>query len=1059
MKTLNLERNVLAGFIAASMAFMTLAALTWNFTREALSEKDFATHTQEVLAGVHAIETDLYRAEAGQRAYLISGKQPYLDDRNVALGLLQKDIQQLVRLAADNARQQARLVHLGEEIKQRIDLFERTARKYEAEGLAAVQLTFGASAPPMERIRPHIEGILEEENRLFKLRRDAASDSAAAAQYGFFGLVALLAIVLPLLYIRVRQESFNRAQSQAALQRLTDVLDSTPDIVAMSDSRSRGLYFNRSARAMLALGDEDATRIDVRTIYPGWAQEKIRGQAIAAAVATGSWSGETAFLSRDGKEIPVSQVIISHRQHDGTISLSTIARSIAERKKAEELAEQAAKYTASAAKALTLYNTHADREQVLEGTLNILADNHPFPVTAFYAYDEWGGNLRLSAAHGAPAGTRTLIKLGEGLVGEAARSMRLIRIDYPDTMPAGLSVEAGFGNVTPAALLFSPVTYQKHLLGVLALAATEPVSQRELSFVEILSTQLGAALHTIKQLDDMRLLTEQLRIRSEEITTKNKQLEEASRMKSEFLANMSHELRTPLNAIIGFSEVIMNGLTGPVNAEQEQYLSDVLSSGHHLLTLINDILDLSKVESGYTTLHFELTDPATLVATGLAMLRERSAARHVTLSSSIEPGLEKLYLDPRRTRQIVYNLMSNAVKFASDGGPVDISLQRVPRARIESMREGPDIRLFPPLDKVCDDFLGISVSDTGIGIGAEDMQRLFEPFIQIDSSYSRKHDGTGLGLALVRKLVELHGGGLMLQSAPDKGSRFTVWLPWRDLPLAGQEALAPEPAINREPGIPALDASITPAILLVEDEPAAARLMRTQLEADGYRVTHALDAETGLKLAAEMRPDAIVLDIVLPGMDGWDMLARIKQDPATSAIPVVIVSITDDTSHGFALGASQVLTKPVSSDELLAALATVGLMPPNGEKILIADDDPKAVSLVSIHLKAAGFVPVAAYGGREAIEMAISNEPALVVLDLMMPDVSGFDVVRALRTHPDTSDVPIVILTAKMLTLEDRASLNGKVQRIIEKTDFDPAALNGEVKRALAKRWQRKKSV
>jgi DNA-binding response OmpR family regulator len=307
---------------------------------------------------------------------------------------------------------------------------------------------------------------------------------------------------------------------------------------------------------------------------------------------------------------------------------------------------------------------------------------------------------------------------------------------------------------------------------------------------------------------------------------------------------------------------------------------------------------------------------------------------------------------------------------------------------------------------------------------------------------------------MILRLAELHEGAAMARSDVGKGSTFTVWLPWRMEAILNIEMpVVPcqQDASVREVDLLHLKAGSNALVLVVEDDPQTAKILRLQMENEGYRVIHASNAETGLRLAEEKQPCAIVLDIMLPGMDGWQMLTKIKQTKSIADIPVVIVSITDDASRGFALGASQVLTKPITQDELMSALSSLGFTPAQHANVLVADDDPKAVSLISLHLNAAGFTPIGAYGGREAIEIAMDKKPALIVLDLMMPEVSGFDVMQALHRNPATVNIPIIVLTAKILTQEDRERLNGKVQRIIEKSRFDPAILYGEVKRALAR--------
>lgn len=1060
-----LQRKILSGFMIATVALTTLAGLTWNFSRRMLDATAFVSHTHRVLYGIRDFEAQFYRASAAQRSYIISGNKTYLQEFNQALEAINRELDDLDFLTADNFKQKQRVAQLRQNLAQRIGIFRQFIRLHDEQGLAAVRAQYGAGRVVSQKILALLKDMETEENFLLQQRQQAEQYRTLAAETGFLALLLVLALILPLLYLRIRNDIRQRAQAQAEMKRLTDVLDSTPDIVTMADSSGKPAYFNRAARMQLGIGDKDPAQVDLSGLLPPWAYRRLVDESMPAALSAGTWSGESAYVAPDGKEIPVSQVVIAHQQPDGSASFSAISRSIADRKEAERLVREAAKYNQSNADALALYNTEPDRERVLDGTLGILAKDHPFPVSAFYAFDEWAGVLLLRAAHGAPKQTKPIVKLGEGLIGEAAQQLRTIQLAADDRPLDDLLIDAGFGEVRPAALLFVPVVYRGTLHGVLALASVAAPGERDRHFVELIATQLGAALHNIKQFENMKLLADQLRKRNDEIAQKNEEVEQASRMKSEFLANMSHELRTPLNAIIGFSEVLRDGIAGPVSQEQKEYANDILSSGQHLLSLINDILDLSKIEAGYMTLDLEPVDPAALADSGVSVLKEKAMSHRVALSRQVEPGLGELMLDARKAKQIIYNLLSNAVKFTPDGGRVELSLRRVTRREIESResrREAPGSRVFPLQDGRCLEFLEIEVRDTGIGMSAEGLQKLFEPFTQIDSSHTRQYEGTGLGLAMVRRLAELHGGGAMVESEPGKGSRFIAWLPWRrpeerHAPVPGTrqpQAAAADPALEADRNLnhPLPPSGAAPLVLVVEDDPKASQLFRMQLEAEGYRIAHAPHAEAGIALAAELRPDAIVLDILLPGIDGWQMLTRLKQAPETAAIPVVIVSITDNPARGFALGASQVLTKPVKQDELMSALAVLGLQEPDGECVLVVDDDPKAVSLMSVQLKAAGLTPIGAYGGQEAIDLAISRKPALIVLDLMMPQVSGFDVVHALRALPDTAQIPVLILTAKTLMPEDRERLNGKVQRIIEKSEFDTPLLQSEIKRALARR-------
>ncbi|HYD58737.1 MAG TPA: response regulator [Noviherbaspirillum sp.] len=531
---------------------------------------------------------------------------------------------------------------------------------------------------------------------------------------------------------------------------------------------------------------------------------------------------------------------------------------------------------------------------------------------------------------------------------------------------------------------------------------------------------------------ELERLGSELEAANDLLEERNFQLREADRLKSDFLANMSHELRTPLNAIIGFSEVMKDGLAGELPAQQKEYITDIHTSGKHLLSLINDILDLSKVESGKMTLELERYQVPSLVRDGLQVVREKALVGRIQLSSDVEEGLGDIWVDGRKTKQILYNLLSNAVKFTPEGGQVHLTARKVGKDRF-------------PQDSHAH-YLEVTVSDTGIGISAQDQARLFQPFTQIDSTLSRRHDGTGLGLVLLKRLAELHGGGVMLQSEPGKGSTFTVWLPWRVDDSASAPADLPDaPAVKVPP--------IAPLALVIEDDDPAANLLRVQLEDGGFRVVRAATAERGLALAASERPDVIILDILLPGgADGWHVLEQIKHDPQLSKVPVVIVSILADCNHGLSLGAAQVLQKPVSRADLLQALEDIGF--PAGvdlaqRTVLVVDDDRRAVELLRTHLAAAHYDVLPAFGGREGIELARSGRPDLIVLDLMMPEVNGFGVVEALKDDPATRTIPIIVVTAKPINDDDRQRLNGHVRNIMRKAEFNHGRFIGEVRRAL----------
>ncbi len=531
---------------------------------------------------------------------------------------------------------------------------------------------------------------------------------------------------------------------------------------------------------------------------------------------------------------------------------------------------------------------------------------------------------------------------------------------------------------------------------------------------------------------------------------KNVELEEASRMKSEFLANMSHELRTPLNAIIGFSEVLRDGLMGDMTEEQRGFIGDIFSSGQHLLSLINDILDLSKVEAGKMLLDLESVPVTSLFMNSLSIIREKAAAREIRLSLDAAEELGSTQADARKVKQIIYNLLSNAVKFTPERGAVTLRANRVPRAEVgQPGGTWAASRSFPLAENEFAEFIRISVIDSGIGISPEGLEHLFTPFSQIDSGLSRKFEGTGLGLAMVKLLAELHGGTMAVESTPGQGSCFTVWLPLRSPQEPAVVLTAPKaPAVRSK-------AALAGALiaLVVEDDTKSAELIRVQLEAEGFKVLLATTAEQALALL-KLQPVALItLDIMLPELDGWEFLSRIKQQPTFNRIPVVIISIVADRSKGYSLGAAAVMQKPISRQELHESLVHLGLFPlaPGKQlKVLVVDDDPKAVDLIAVRLKDLASTVLRAYGGQEAIDYAQRELPDLIVLDLMMPEVNGFAVVDALAKRAETARIPVLVVTAKLITAEDRDRLNGYVMTIMEKGKFDSARFTTEVQRALS---------
>ena len=486
------------------------------------------------------------------------------------------------------------------------------------------------------------------------------------------------------------------------------------------------------------------------------------------------------------------------------------------------------------------------------------------------------------------------------------------------------------------------------------------------------------------------------------------ELQAASAAKSDFLAAMSHELRTPLNAIIGFSELLTDGDDASDRDTVRTYAEHIHGSGLHLLELVNDVLDLARVEAGRLDLKPVRFDLDGLVRETTATLQSLADQKRLTIVQSLAPVA--VDADPGRVRQIVVNLLSNAVKFTEPGGEIRMSLAADGTGGAR-----------------------LTVSDTGIGIGAPDIERIFEAFHQGDGNGRGNREGTGLGLALTRQLVEAHGGEISVRSEVGAGSTFTVRLPI-DRPSDVTEDRAPQlpPDVR--------------TVLVIEDDPAAQELLRLHLESAGYGVITTGSGRQGLSWLSQIRPDAVILDILLPEMDGWEILQRLKSEPSTRSIPVMVVSVVDDRQLGLALGAVDYLVKPVSRELLLESLGRLTFttkVKTRTVTALVIDPDPEALDRYRQLLEPDGFRVIAETEGAAGRQRAIDERPDLILLDALLRDVDGFELAATLRHDPQTSAIPIWLTTPGGLAPEAKARLNGNVQGVLERGDDALVALRG----------------
>ncbi|PYU23081.1 MAG: hypothetical protein DMG30_12790 [Acidobacteria bacterium] len=495
--------------------------------------------------------------------------------------------------------------------------------------------------------------------------------------------------------------------------------------------------------------------------------------------------------------------------------------------------------------------------------------------------------------------------------------------------------------------------------------------------------------------------TAQLAAANKELEVQNREVERANQLKSQFLASMSHELRTPLNAILGFSELLSRELPITSTEKYKRWLEHILQGGKHLLQLVNDVLDLSKIEAGHIELTLENFAVEAAIPEVLSNIRQLAMTKRIQVGVQSEPGV-RVYADRIRFKQILYNLLSNAVKFTPGGGNVKLHVTRD------------------------DHFAHISVTDTGIGIRLEDQRVVFDEFRQVGKTTRGVTEGTGLGLAITKRLVERQSGTIAVSSELGKGSKFTFTLP------LSQEATESQPSTS---ATGAVSERKRPLVLVVDDETPSRELLVSYLDPEGYETATASSGAEALVKALELFPDAITLNMLMPGKNGWEILHRLKTTPATAAIPIVIVSIVDDKGRGFALGASEYLVKPVKKEVLLAALKKhLGNSGPF--KILVVDDEDTGLLLASQVLEAAGYVPLLAHSGGEGLDLLTKNAVDAMVLDLMMPEMDGFEMLRKVKDSPSTRDLPIFVLTAKDLTSADKDFLFRATQGFFRKGEF-----------------------
>jgi signal transduction histidine kinase/CheY-like chemotaxis protein len=639
---------------------------------------------------------------------------------------------------------------------------------------------------------------------------------------------------------------------------------------------------------------------------------------------------------------------------------------------------------------------------------------------AIYEYDEPAEEFHLRATEGLPEeylqiARRTPARKGEGATGRLAITPEPIEI--PDIAAPGAyesRIRDALVRTGHRALLAVPLLREGRVMGSLVVfrKTAGGFGPDVVNLLQAFATQSALAIQ------NARLFRE--------IEDKGHQLEVASQHKSQFLANMSHELRTPMNAIIGVTEMLLEDAQALGQEEQIEPHERILRAGKHLLALINDILDLSKIEAGKMELHLESFAVAALVedvVTTFRPLAEKNG-NQVVLECPADVGTMRA--DAMRVRQALLNLASNAGKFTERG-----------LVTVAAARRRDDGR----------DWITFAVSDTGIGMTAGQMAKLFEEFTQADASTTRKYGGTGLGLAISRRFCRMMGGDITVESTPGAGSTFTIRLP--------AEVQGAEDGEGRRASVPVPD-TLRPTppvrtsrrVLVIDDDPTVRELMERFLVREGFLVVTAGNGVEGLRRAREVRPAAITLDVLMPDLDGWTVLAALKGDPELADIPVIFVTILDEKTKGYSLGATDYLVKPVDRERLAQVLERICTDRPS-RHILLVEDDETTRTVTRRALERDGWSVMQAENGRVALARMPEQRPDAILLDLMMPEMDGFEFLVELRRQAAWRDIPVIVVTAMDLTEEDRRRLSGEVERIIEKGAYGRDELLREVGRLL----------
>jgi PAS domain S-box-containing protein len=960
-----MERHLIGwGFVAAAVILVFAGWGSYRNTTRFAEAADLQKHTYEVLRTLDETEARLVDAETGQRGYLLTGDDAYLDTYRAAIKDLDQVTGRLKDLTSDNPNQQKRIQVLEPLIERKLAELQRTIdlRRQGAVASANQVVLQGSGKQWMDQIRSQIADMADEENDLLRLRTQETHESVArsttAITVGTFVSILLLVLCFGLL----GRELSERKRVQGALTKsekwLSTTLGSIGDAVIATDMNGAVTFMNSVAQSLT-----------------GWVLEEAQGKSIDLVLNI--VNGET----RGPVENPVKKVF----REGKVVGLADHTLLISKKGREFDIEDSAAPIATAAGENLGVVLVFRDitdlkkaREE-LEGVFTLSID-----MICIAGYDGYFKRLN-------PAWQKTL-----GYSTEELMARPYSEFVHPEDREATIQRAENFRTKGNIVAFTNRYLCKDGSYKWLMWNAT-PFDEQQLIYA------------VARDVTEFKQMQEGLVRAKEEAELSNK-------FKDQFLSTMSHELRTPLNAVMGFSDLLSEERYGPLNDRQRRYVTHINTGGRHLLRLINDILDLSKIEAGRLELAIESVPVHPSFAEVFDCLRPLADKKSQTLvvNSSLDLSVRA---DATRFKQVLMNLVGNAIKFTPTNGKIELAARQL----------GEVVR--------------VEVRDSGPGIPLEEQKRIFEAFHRSRQS-DKTSEGTGLGLAITQRLVELHGGRLGLESQPGSGSCFYFTLPIT--PTLQREEIP-----NTKSG---LKPSGSPRILVIEDDLAAAQLLHSQLVSSGYEVLFCDNRAKAVEMVAELQPDAVTLDIMMKPINGWELLSDLKSDVRTAKIPVIIVTAIDQPATGALLGADEYIVKPVEKATLLAAVERcLNLRGQMGRTrpILVVDDDAPTREFIAEMLSKHGYIVTTAADGFEARAQVAASLPELVILDLIMPNLSGLQLLAEWRGDSRTADLPVFVLTSKDLTAAEKEYLRTNTGAFFCKQERWQAALIRQLQRAV----------